>query len=282
VLAIARRVLMEDPPYIRERNADVLKRFEETIFRLLKKNIDERFRNMEEVCFHLQQARRDSFIRFKRKASLQTKQKESLEQLKSWLRDSRRKREGNVVLIPGEQGIGKSLLVASLCGEMSQEGVLCLKGFADDSAETYPYYSFRDLFRNYCRLDETLYHSPNLIEPFAKQMPQNHTDSPINYCPLAVVWQDNSGSKRLQVQSLEAVFCIGESPELEPHQYEFRFFFDSPDAQLHAWVDGKMIGFFGKTFPRPDGMWFGNFQPVKTSLGWSDFRVDWVEIIELE
>jgi hypothetical protein len=113
-------------------------------------------------------------------------------------------------------------------------------------------------------------------------MPQNNTDNLIDYHSIASVWQDNSAIKRLQVRLLETVFCLGESPELEPHQYEFRFFFDNPNTQLQAWVDGKMIGFLKNSFPRPDGVWFGNFQPVKTSLGWSDFRVDWVEIIELE
>jgi len=119
LLAIAHRVLMEDPPPIREINADVLKRLEETVFRLLRKNPGNRFRNMEEVRFHLQQARRDSSIRPKLQTSIQTKHKASLEQLKSWVRENRKNGEGNVILIPGEQGIGKSLLVANLCGEMS-------------------------------------------------------------------------------------------------------------------------------------------------------------------
>ncbi|MFQ6040658.1 MAG: protein kinase [Candidatus Poribacteria bacterium] len=555
VLAIAYRVLMENPPPIRGKNADVLERFEETIFQLLKKNPGERFRNMDEVRFNLQRMRRASSIRFYVKTLPQTKHKTSLEQLKSWVRESRKKGEGNVILIPGEQGIGKSLLVANLCSEMRQEGVLCLVGFADDSAETYPYFSFRDLFRNYCKLDDAFYHLPNLTDselanianrllpflseesegllpflmnligisfeeqgmpqlhelgekeqednthkavrgwlrgaaddspvivhlddlqwadpksldlfvglfdlvktnpitligtyrperdkrcnslpeearrrcpehyhqialnriyqidgkwgivpfeytrdakpktakrytfadsfsgvaevpdfgfavsagvnkpprigsvcnslewefyrnyggiieirdgslflashigeggpfefpfvrtvenPFPKKgnfavrvkmqylasrqngagfeiccpMPQNQTDRPIDYRPSVEVWQDNSGVKGLKIQLLEtATFCISESPDLEPHQYEFRFFLDNGQNELQTWVDGKMVGFFRGNypfkgdFPRPNGMWFGQYLPEKTSLGWSDFRVDWVEIIELE
>jgi len=538
VLAIAHRVLTEEPPYLREKNADVLARLEATIFRLLEKEPSKRFRNMEEVQFNLQRTRRSSPIRFEIKTFPQTKHKASLEQLKSWVRESRKKGEGNVILIPGEQNTGKSLLVSNLCKEISQEGVLCLRGLADNHAETYSYFSFRDLFKNYCKLGGTFYRLPNLTDselanaaskllpflsreseellpflmnligisfeeqgkpelhelgekeqennthkavrewlryaaddspvivhlddlqwadqksldlfidlfdlvktnsitligtyrpnrdkrcnslpqeaqrrclehyhqitlnrvyqldgewgivpfernrnaksketkrytfggsrsnrakpestvaqtsclrslewgfyqnhggiieirdgslflasqigeggpyefpfvrtvenPFPKEgdfavrfnmqylasrqngagfaiccpMPQNHTNRLFDYYQLVAIWQDNSASKLLLVQLLErARFCIGESPDLEIHQYEFRFFFDVPDSQIQAWVDGKMIGFWVGNYLRPDGMWFGQYQPAKTSLGWPDFRVDWVEIVELE
>ena len=538
VLAIARRILTKTTPFIREKNVDVLARLEKTIFRLLEKDPSKRFRNMEEVRFHLQQGRRTNLVRYNPTTSLQTEHKSSLEQLKSLVRGSRKNGRGNVILIPGEEKIGKSLLVANLCNEMSHEGVLCFTGAADESAENYPYFSFRALFKNYCELDEIFNYPSHLLNwfgklkpqslinsepanianklsqflsgeserllpfltnligipfeeqgkpelhelgekdqeinthkavqewlrcaadnssvivhldnlqwadgksfdlfvdlfdlvktnpitligayrpdrdkrcislseearrrcpeyyhqialnriyqtdgkwgiipfdiiknakqktidryafglpvadkllewefyqnyggiieirdgslflasqigeggpyefpfvrtvenPFPKEgnfavrvkmqylasrqngagfaiccpMPQNHTNKPVDYHQIVAIWQDNSASKLLLVQLLErARFCIGESPDLEIHQYEFRFFFDVPESQIQAWVDGKMIGLWVglERYPRPDAMWFGQYQPAKTSLGWSDFRVDWVEIVELE
>src|SRR5438270_6513223 len=56
---------------------------------------------------------------------------------------------GNVVLIGGEAGIGKTALAEALCDEAVVQGTLTLVGRCFDLTETPPYGPWLDLFAHY-------------------------------------------------------------------------------------------------------------------------------------
>src|SRR3954452_16922668 len=56
---------------------------------------------------------------------------------------------GNLVLVDGEAGIGKTALAEALCREAADQGCLVLVGRCYDLTDTPPYGPFLELFRHY-------------------------------------------------------------------------------------------------------------------------------------
>ena len=59
---------------------------------------------------------------------------------------------GNIVVLSGEAGIGKSRLAGAICREASDAGALVLTGYCYDSAVTPPYGPFVELLEQYASL----------------------------------------------------------------------------------------------------------------------------------
>ena len=113
--------------------------------------------------------------------------------------------------------------------------------------------------------------------------PNNQCDSPVHYAPVLSIWQDHSSHQRLFFRVADrSVYFLSESPDLQTHEYELRFsMMDSTDpCMLHFFFDGQMACHTWH-LRRPDAMWFGQYMPDRTSLGWSDLRVDWIEVAPL-
>jgi serine/threonine protein kinase len=116
--------------------------------------------------------------------------------------------------------------------------------------------------------------------------PRNLCDPPLGYRKIINIWQDHSGSAHLacKVGGEDELF-LESSPALKAHLYEFRFLL-SPDRRnkgIYFLFDGKLIFVhLCEDIPRPMTMWFGQFRPDRTSLGWSDFKVNWIEVVPVK
>ncbi len=85
--------------------------------------------------------------------------------------DQAKRGEGQVALISGEAGIGKSRLVAEVKTYAASQGFLLLQGNCFQADRAFPYAPFLDLLRSYFSGSSPLTRHHDLI-PFAQELSQ--------------------------------------------------------------------------------------------------------------